>query len=112
MQRSGAPVPDPEKLDAAIPVRRSPRRFHDPEYRRARDRTARELARTGALIRELDALRAGLGMSKAELARRVNRNPSSVRRLFTASQVSPELPLITAIADALGADVRVVRRPS
>ena len=47
-------------------------------------------------------------MSKAELARRVDRNASSVRRLFTASQVRPELPLIAALADALGAELRVV----
>ncbi len=46
----------------------------------------------------------------AELARRVNRNASSVRRLFTARQVRPELPLIAALADALGAELRVVPR--
>ena len=56
----------------------------------------------------LDALRVDLGMSKAELARRINRNASSIRRLFTASSSRPELPLIAAIADALGAEVRVV----
>jgi transcriptional regulator with XRE-family HTH domain len=49
-----------------------------------------------------------MGISKAELARRVNRNASSVRRLFTASQVRPELLLIAALADALGAELRVV----
>ena len=62
------------------------------------------------MIRQLDALRVDLGISKAELARRVNRNASSVRRLFTASQVRPELPLIVTLADALGAELRVVPR--
>jgi transcriptional regulator with XRE-family HTH domain len=84
--------------------------MQDPEYRAAYERAARELAQTDALIRELDSLRTELGISKAELARRVNRNASSVRRLFTASQVRPELPLIIALADALGAEVRVVPR--
>jgi ribosome-binding protein aMBF1 (putative translation factor) len=84
--------------------------MQDPEYRLAYDRAAREIAQTDAVIRELDALRVDLGMSKAELARRVNRNASSVRRLFTASQARPELPLIAVIADVLGADLRVVRR--
>lgn len=51
-------------------------------------------------------------MSKAELARRVGRNASSVRRLFTAGSARPELPLIVAIADALGAEIRVVPRRS
>ena len=84
--------------------------MEDPEYRLAYERAAREIAQTDAVIRELDALRVDLGMSKAELARRINRNASSVRRLFTASQARPELRLIAAIADVLGADLRVVRR--
>jgi transcriptional regulator with XRE-family HTH domain len=82
----------------------------DPEYRLAYERAARELAQTDAVIQELDSLRIDLGISKAELARRVNRNASSVRRLFTASRARPEFPLIAALADALGADLRVVRR--
>jgi len=80
------------------------------EYRLAYERAARELAQTDAVIRDLDSLRVDLGISKAELARRASRNASSVRRLFTASQVRPEFPLIAALADALGADLRVVRR--
>jgi hypothetical protein len=84
--------------------------MQDPEYHAAYERAARELAQTDALIRELDSLRVDLGISKAELARRVDRNASSVRRLFTASQARPELPLIVALADAQGAEVRVVPR--
>jgi transcriptional regulator with XRE-family HTH domain len=63
------------------------------------------------VIRELDSLRVNLGVSKAELARRIDRNASSIRRLFTASHARPELPLVAAIADALGAEVRVVAKP-
>jgi transcriptional regulator with XRE-family HTH domain len=103
-------VPEPQMLDVSLHERRREHRMHDLEYRLAYERTAREIAQTDAVIRELDALRVDLGMSKAELARRVNRNASSVRRLFTANQARPELPLIAAIADALGADLRVVRR--
>jgi hypothetical protein len=44
------------------------------------------------------------------LTRRVNRNASSVRRLFTTGEVRSELPLIVALADALGAELRVVLR--
>jgi ribosome-binding protein aMBF1 (putative translation factor) len=110
MQHLGAGVPEMQMLDAGAHERRHGRRMQDPEYRLAYERAAREIAQTDAVIRELDALRVDLGMSKAELARRINRNASSVRRLFTANQVRPELPLIAAIADALGADVRVVRR--
>jgi ribosome-binding protein aMBF1 (putative translation factor) len=97
-------------LDVSLHGRRHQRRMGDPEYRQAYERASRELAQTDAVIRELDSLRADLGISKAELARRVNRNASSVRRLFTANQVRPELPLIAALADALGAELRVVPR--
>jgi hypothetical protein len=84
--------------------------MRDPEYRAAYEREAREVAQTDAVIRQLDALRADLGMVKAELARRVNRNASSVRRLFTADHVRPELPLLVALADALGAELRAASK--
>jgi ribosome-binding protein aMBF1 (putative translation factor) len=99
-----------QTVDVSLHERRRADRMQDPDYRAAYERAARELAQTDAVIRELDSLRADLGISKAELARRVNRNASSVRRLFTASQTRPELPLIIALADALGAEVRVVPR--
>ncbi|MGH9190522.1 MAG: helix-turn-helix transcriptional regulator [Acidimicrobiales bacterium] len=55
-----------------------------------------------AIMRQLDSLRESSGVSKAELARLIGRNPSTVRRLFTA-EVNPELKTIAAIASALGA---------
>lgn len=97
-------------LDVGFHKRRHAARMRDPEYSEAYERAAREIAQTDAVIRELDALRVDLGMSKAELARRVDRNASSIRRLFTARQTRPELPLVAALADALGAELRVVRR--
>jgi len=99
-----------QMLDVSLHERRREQRMQDPQYCAAYERASRELAQTGAVIRQLDALRVDRGLSKAELARRVNRNSSSVRRLFTASQVRPELPLIVALADALGAELRIVPR--
>ena len=63
-----------QMLDVGVHERRRERRMQDPEYRAAYERAAREIAQTDAVIRQLDALRAGRGISKAELARRVNRN--------------------------------------
>lgn len=77
------------------------------EYERARS----EIEQTDAVIRSLDELREDAGMSKAELARRVGRNPASIRRLFTAEQVRPELPLIISIANALDASIEIKHRP-
>jgi transcriptional regulator with XRE-family HTH domain len=101
---------DSRMLDVGLHERRRAQRMQDPDFRESYDRTSREIAQTDAVIRALDSLRADLGMSKAELARRVNRNASSVRRLFTAEQSRPELPLIIAIADALDAEVCIVPR--
>jgi DNA-binding XRE family transcriptional regulator len=77
------------------------------EYERAQG----EIEQIDAVIRSLDALREDAGMSKAELARRVGRNPASIRRLFTAEQARPELPLIISIANALDASVEIKHRP-
>ena len=46
-------------------------------------------------------------MSKAELARAIGKEPSSIRRFFTAN-VNPELKTVAAVADVLGARVEVV----
>jgi DNA-binding phage protein len=97
-------------VDVGLHQRLRARDMEDPEYRAAYERAAREIAQTDAVIRALDTLRTDLGMSKAELARRVGRNASSVRRLFMAGQARPELPLIVAMADALGAEIRIVPR--
>jgi ribosome-binding protein aMBF1 (putative translation factor) len=101
-------TPSTKMVDTSLHERRRARRMEDPEFRAAYERAAREVEQTDEVIRALDALRVDLGMSKAELARRVNRNASSIRRLFTAQRARPELPLVAAIADALGAEVRVV----
>ncbi len=57
-------------------------------------------------MRQLDAPREASGISKAVLARLIGRNPSTVRRLFTA-EVNPELKTIAAIASVLGARLEI-----
>jgi ribosome-binding protein aMBF1 (putative translation factor) len=101
---------DSGMVDVGLHQRLHERDMENPEYRAAYERAAREIAQTDAVIQALDALRADLGMSKAELSRRIGRNASSVRRLFTAGNSRPELPLIVALADALDAEIQVVPR--
>ena len=103
-------MPTTSPLDTSLHERRRAQRMGNAAFRVAYERAAREIAQTDQVIRELDSLRVDLGISKAELARRVDRNASSIRRLFTASHARPELPLVAAIADALGAEVRVVAK--
>ena len=97
-----------EMLDTSLHERRRAERMRDPEFRAAYEQAAAQIAQTDHIIRTLDELREELGISKAELARRIDRNASSIRRLFTAHQARPELPLIAAIAEALGLRIALV----
>jgi len=84
-------------------------RMEDPEFRAEFERASREIKAIDAIVNELDSLRTTHGMTKAELAREIGKNPASVRRLFTAP-ANPELRTVVAMADALDADVLIVAR--
>jgi ribosome-binding protein aMBF1 (putative translation factor) len=83
------------------------RRRQSAEYREAYDLAAIEIGQIDQLIRELDDARERLGLSKADLAREIGKNPQVVRRLFSASTKNPELKTVAAIAAALGGRVTV-----
>lgn len=89
--------------------RRLIERLKDPELRAEYERAQAEIAQVDAIMRTLDNLRKEAGFSKGDLARRIGKDPASVRRLFTA-QVNPELKTIAALAYALNAEVRIVAR--
>lgn len=95
------------QLDTAHHDRRLARRLEDPEFRAEFERQRREIAQIDAVVRQLDELRERAGMSKAELARAIGKEPSSIRRFFTAD-VNPELKTVAAVADVLGGRVEVV----
>jgi ribosome-binding protein aMBF1 (putative translation factor) len=96
------------KLDTTYHDRRLARRLkEDPEFRAEFERQRREIGQIDSIVRQLDELREQAGMSKAELARAIGKEPSSVRRFFTAD-INPELKTVAAVADALGAEVKVV----
>ncbi len=95
-------------LDTTYHDRRLARRLgEDLEFRAEFERQQREIAQIDAVVKQLDELREEAGMSKAELARAIGKEPSSVRRFFTAD-VNPELKTVAALADVLGARVEVV----
>lgn len=100
----------PKPLDTTYYARRRHGWLADAEARAEYERARREIEQIDAVIRSLDQLRVDAGMSKAELARRVGRNPASIRRLFTAEKARPELPLIVSIANALDASVEITPR--
>lgn len=97
------------KLDTSYHDQRLARLLEDPEFKAEYERQRRAIAAIDAIVNSLDALRAEHDLSKAELARAIDKNPASVRRLLTAKG-NPELATVVAIADALDADVVVVPR--
>jgi len=94
-------------LDTSYHARRRTARMQDPEFRREYESARGQIDQVDAVIRALDHLRVQAGMPKAELARRIGKNPAAVRRLFSA-EANPELGTIAAIAAALNAEVKIV----
>jgi DNA-binding XRE family transcriptional regulator len=82
---------------------------NDPAFRAEFERERREIAAIDAIVNTLDELREKHGLTKADLARAIDKNPAAIRRLLTASG-NPELRTVVAIADALDAEVRIVPR--
>ena len=87
--------------------RRLRERMKDPAFRAEYERSRRRIAQIDAIMQRLDELRVGAGLSKAELARRIHKEPATVRRLFS-SEVNPTLDTIIALADELGVELDVV----
>jgi ribosome-binding protein aMBF1 (putative translation factor) len=100
------------RLDSGHHDRRLAKRLaEDPEFAAEYARQRRAIDAIDAIIRTLDERRLDLGLSKAELARMIDKNPASVRRMLTAA-ANPELGTVVAMADALDADVVLVPRRS
>ena len=97
------------KLDTSLYERHRAKLMTDTEFKAEYERQSRAIAGIDEIVNRLDALRVEHDLSKAELARAIDKNPASVRRLLTAKG-NPELGTVIAIADVLDADVVVVPR--
>jgi ribosome-binding protein aMBF1 (putative translation factor) len=95
-------------LDTTYHNRRRTRRLADPERRREYDLAVAEVEQMNNVVRDLDVLRVELGLSKAQLARDIERNDAVVRRFFTAD-VNPELRMVAQVAARLGARIAIIR---
>jgi transcriptional regulator with XRE-family HTH domain len=83
--------------------------LEDPQFLREYVAQSVRIATIGRIVNELDAAREVAGLSKAELARAINSEPATVRRLFSAGHVNPTLGTLAEVAAALG--LRVVLEP-
>lgn len=96
-----------QRLDTSRHDRRLARRLEeDAAFKEEFERERRQIDQVDRVIRRLDQMREMAKMSKADLARAIGKEPSSVRRLFTA-EVNPELKTVAAVADALGARIEI-----
>lgn len=96
--------------DTSFHDRRLARRLkEDSQFRAEFERQQREIGVIDAIVNRLDALREQHGLTKADLARAIDKHPAAVRRLLTASG-NPELRTVVAMADALDAEVQIVPR--
>src|SRR5258708_1327595 len=91
-------------LDTSFHERRHRQLLADPDFEGEYMGSRRRIAGIDSVMQQLDALRAEVGLSKAELARRIGREPATVRRLFS-SHVNPTLETVVALAGELGAAV-------
>lgn len=78
------------------------RKMKSAEFAAAYSEARSAIDTTDQIVRAMDAARVELGMSKAELARRIGAKPESIRRLFTAGTANPTLNTVAQIADVLG----------
>jgi transcriptional regulator with XRE-family HTH domain len=81
----------------------------DPQFLREYVAQSIRIATIDRIVNELDGAREAAGLSKAELARAINSEPATVRRLFSAGHVNPTLGTLAEVAAALG--MRVVLEP-
>jgi transcriptional regulator with XRE-family HTH domain len=81
----------------------------DPQFLRDYVADSIRIATIDRIVNELDAAREAAGLSKAGLARAINSEPATIRRLFSAGHVNPTLGTLAEVAAALG--MRVVLEP-
>jgi DNA-binding phage protein len=61
------------------------------------------------LVNELDGVRQDAGLSKQDLALRLQMNPAQVRRLFTKSGQNPTLKTFLLVAQSMGLELALVK---
>ena len=83
-------------------------KLRDSAFRNEYEVARAEIAATDALIRALDGARAGRGLSKAELARRISVKPEIVRRLLTDAGGNPTVSTVLKVATALDYHLELV----
>lgn len=83
--------------------------LQDPEFLREYIVESMRIATVDAVVNELDEAREAAGLSKADLARAIQVEPATIRRLFAAERPNPTLGTLAEVAAALG--MRITLEP-
>lgn len=87
------------------------KKLKSPSFAKSYREARAQIDAVDTLVRALDQVREDSGISKAELARRIDAKPEIVRRLFTSDRANPTLQTVVEIAQALGLELRLVPAP-
>lgn len=79
--------------------------LEDPEFLREYVSESIRIATIDRVVNDLSAALTVTGMSKADLARAINTEPATIRRLFSSSSRNPTLGTLAEVAAALGMKV-------
>lgn len=80
----------------------------DPEFAREYLLEWVKVSTVDRIVNELDAKRADMGLSKAELAKAVTRDPAAIRRLLSDAAGNPTLETVSGVAAAVGLRLALV----
>jgi DNA-binding phage protein len=83
-------------------------KLRDPSFRKDYEAARAEIDATDTLIRALEGARAGQGLTKAELARRISVKPEIVRRLLTDKDGNPTIDTVLKLVTALDFHIELV----
>jgi transcriptional regulator with XRE-family HTH domain len=85
------------------------RDLEDPAFLREYVVESMRIATIDAVVNQLDEARTAAGLSKAELARAIQVEPATIRRLFASDNPNPTLGTLAEVAAALG--MRITLEP-
>ncbi|WP_040158946.1 helix-turn-helix domain-containing transcriptional regulator [Mobilicoccus massiliensis] len=83
------------------------RDLEDAEFLREFVVESMRIATIDEVVNALDDAREAAGMSKAELARAIQAEPATIRRLFASDKSNPTLGTLAEVAAALGMRITV-----
>ncbi len=83
-------------------------RLGEPDFAAAYADARRRIDDVDRIVRTIEDRRIALGLSKAELARRVGVRPEAIRRLLSRHHANPTLSTVISLASALELDIVAV----